>query len=351
MCFTYLAEITPKEVRGKYLVIAGSFFTFGELLTCGASYFTLNGISSGNWQLLLICVAQPAILCWFGTLLFIHESPRYLIVSRGNLKDGIRILKKIAEQNGADIALNDPQIKRMERWMMSNSVIQDNRAGSVRSLFKGEMKFVTMFIWPVWFILSLSYYGMVYILPQVLSALDNQDSNSSNKNDLMSITLPALGELPSVLLGCLVVESVTFGRKKSMIIGFWITAILCGLSTFAPAFIVWITGARGILNGVFIIASPYTTELYPTKIRATGLGMASAFSRVGGSLMPFLSQSLFSLGTKIPFLGFGCFCLLGGICCFLIPYDTTKKELDFEYSLKRDGKSSLFASRYASNQD
>ena len=337
MCFTYLAEITPKEVRGKYLVIAGSFFTFGELLTCGVSYFALDSMSSGNWRVLLVFVAQPALLCWLcwlGTLLFIHESPRYLIVSRGDLEQGAEILQKISRNNRGNICIDDSQVNSMRKWMESNHTIQNNEVASLSALFKREMKLITPLIWSIWFILSLSYYGMVNILPQVLKALHNENSDVSNndKNDLIDITLPVLGELPSVVIGYLVVESVTFGRKKSMIIGFWISSILCTLAVLAPGFTVWVTGARGILNGVFIIASPYTTELYPTKIRATGLGMASAFSRVGGSLMPFTTQTLFELGTKIPFLGFAIFCLVGGICCFFIPYDTTKKELDFDDS-------------------
>ena len=338
MCFTYLAEITPKEVRGKYLVIAGSFFTFGELLTCAVSYFALDGISSGNWRALLIWVAQPAILCWIGTIFYIHESPRYLIVSKGEIEQGIEILRKIAKENNVSITLNDTQINGVKRWMASSSVMQNSEVASLKSLFNGRMKYVTPFIWSIWFILSLTYYGMVNILPQILKALHDESPDENNVSDLVSITMPVLGEFPSVVIGYLVVESATFGRKKSMIIGFWITSALCALAVFAPGFTLWNTGARGLLNGVFIIASPYTTELYPTQIRATGLGMASASSRVGGSLMPFVTQSLFEIGPKIPFLGFSLFCLIGGLCCFFIPYDTTKKELDFDNSSMENGQ-------------
>lgn len=57
MCFTYLAEITPKEVRGKYLVFAGAFFTIGELFACIVGYFTLDSLEAGNWRLLFLIVA------------------------------------------------------------------------------------------------------------------------------------------------------------------------------------------------------------------------------------------------------------------------------------------------------
>jgi len=37
----------------------------------------------------------------------------------------------------------------------------------------------------------------------------------------------------------------------------------------------------------FTLAYEYTGEIYPTKHRAKGLGMAGSYSRIGGILMPW----------------------------------------------------------------
>jgi len=338
MCFTYMAEITPKESRGRWLVLGGLFFTFGELMTCLGAFFTLDGISSGNWHLLLVIVAQPCLLCWLGVVFFLYESPRYLIASKKEAREGAEILNKIAKQNSADVNLGDADVIALENWLKSNEVLKDKKMGRLQDLFKAESKFVTIFLWPVWFILSLTYYGMVYILPQIISELYPDSGDADN---LWSVTLPVLAEIPSVILGVLVIERGTFGRKTSMVLGFLLTSTSCFLAVFTPFFNLWVTGARGVLNGVFTIVTPYTTELYPTTVRATGLGMASSFSRIGGALMPWVTQKLFSIGPKVPFLGFGVFCVVGAICCGLIPYDTTKRELDFNYSTVKSWASVL----------
>jgi len=338
MCFTYMAEITPKESRGRWLVLGGLFFTFGELMTCLAAFFTLDGISSGNWHSLLVIVAQPCLLCWLGVIFFLYESPRYLIASKKDAREGAKILNEIAKQNRVEMVLGDSDVAALENWLKSNEVLNTKKNGRFRDLFKAESKFVTIFLWPVWFILSLTYYGMVYILPQILSTLYPDSGDSEN---LWSVTLPALAEIPSVLLGVMVIESGKFGRKTSMVIGFFITSASCFLSVFTPQFNLFVTVARGVLNGVFTIVTPYTTELYPTTVRATGLGMASAFSRIGGAVMPWMTQKLFGIGPKIPFLGFGACCILGALFCAMIPYDTTKRELDFNYSTVKSWASVL----------
>ena len=328
LCFTYLTEITPKENRGKYLVIAGGFFTIGELFTCFSAFYTLDGISSGNWRLLLVYVAQPALLCFLGVVFFLHESPRYLFAVKHEYEEGTEILQKIYQQNSQNIELTDNEIQGLKEWVETNENLKSQEVASISALFSGKNKFTTIYLWPIWFALCLGYYGMVYILPQIVEKLHLSTQNK--QDDLWSITLPAIGEIPSVILGCLVVERASLGRRKSMLIGFLFGALFCALAVFESHFDIWTIAARMIYNTLFIIVSPYTTELYPTTIRATGLGMASAFSRIGGASATWFSQELLRMDVKMPFLGFSCLCLLGAFCCWMINQETTNQELDID---------------------
>ena len=325
ICFSYLAEITPKEVRGKYLVLAGGFFTLGELLTCLVGSFTLGGVSSGNWRLLLIWIAQPALICWLGVTVFIHESPRYLITVRKEFEQGVEILNRIIQTNSSDLSITEKDIKGLIEWTKSSDALKSQEKASISVLFNTDTRAITICLWPIWFVLCLTYYGMVFILPEIIEVLNSVN----HKKDLWSITLPVFGELPSIIVGYLIIENANFGRRKSIIAGFGLGALLCLFAGVAPYFEVWVTGVRMVLNGVFIIVPAYTTELYSTPIRATGLGMASAFSRLGGAATTWMTQALFNIAPKAPFLGFSVLCLLGGYCCYMIPYDTTNKELDF----------------------
>ena len=53
--------------------------------------------------------------------------------------------------------------------------------------------------------------------------------------------------------------------------------------------IVFAMAGKFFITGNFCLAYTYTGELYPTLLRARGIGAASMMARVGGILAPFLS--------------------------------------------------------------
>lgn len=55
----------------------------------------------------------------------------------------------------------------------------------------------------------------------------------------------------------------------------------------------------------FTISYEYTGEIYPTRHRAKGLGMAGAYSRIGGILMPWVGIYISKIGKYLPYLIFG----------------------------------------------
>jgi len=326
MCITYLTEITPKEVRGKWLVLAGGFFTLGEFLACFIAFFTLDSSSSGNWRALFIWVAQPAVLCALGIKYLMHESPRYEIVVKKNYNGGVKILESIAKVNGVPLELNEEDADRIKNHLESSKTPAQNeeKTASFSMLLKGKFKMISLYLWPIWMVLSLVYYGMVYILPMALAAL----RNSSSGDDIWGVVLAVCSEIPSIVFGFFMVENSKFGRKNSLVYGFAGCSIACLFAGVLGSFVLWVSVARGVINFAFTIIYPYTAELYPTTIRTTGLGTASAASKVGGMLMPWITLSLFDVGPKVPFIGFCIFCALGAFCCYKLPYDTTNKELD-----------------------
>lgn len=48
--------------------------------------------------------------------------------------------------------------------------------------------------------------------------------------------------------------------------------------------------ARGIIAGVFQAAYVYTPEVYPTSLRAVGVGSCSAMARLGAMVTPYVAQ-------------------------------------------------------------
>lgn len=101
-----------------------------------------------------------------------------------------------------------------------------------------------------------------------------------------------LAEIPSNVLGWFIIEKKFFGRRRSLFLSFLICGFVCIIcyksDTNESLLIVCSSLLRFAYNLIFNLIYPYTTEIYPTKIRITGLGMASGWSRIGSMIMPWL---------------------------------------------------------------
>jgi putative MFS transporter len=70
-----------------------------------------------------------------------------------------------------------------------------------------------------------------------------------------------------------------------------------------------VTLAYGILSSVNVLLYLYTPEIYPTRMRAMGTGMATAWLRLGSSAGPAIVGTLVA-GGKLS----GVFLVFAGIC-------------------------------------
>lgn len=335
---TFVCEITPQKIRGKVLIFFGLFFTFGELMTCLIAYIFMDDLGHGNWRAITIWSSIPGLLTFILCCFFLEESPRYLLVFR-KYNQFYLLIDKILKLNSNSVSsLTENEINSITNWaeeQQLNLVSKQNNANP-KELFSGNRKRITPWLWIMWFVLTCVYYGIIFVLPEILSK-SNSDQNTKEKNDkdFQNIAWSVFSELPASCLAMFLVESHHFGRKKSISITFFLTFLTCFIAYFdlesQNFFIILSTGSRFFLSITFSIIYPYTTELYPTQIRTTGLGFASAFSRIGGISMPWISFGFFRLGIRGPFLAYGILCLFAFLASLMIPYDTTGIELDKDF--------------------
>lgn len=71
----------------------------------------------------------------------------------------------------------------------------------------------------------------------------------------------------------------------------------------------------------------YTSEVYPTSCRATGMGLCSTLTRLGGTVTPLIGEALLSQAYFIPFLTYGVALGLCGVLALFLPYETLGREL------------------------
>ena len=170
------------------------------------------------------------------------------------------------------------------------------------------------------------YYGIVMLLPLVLSKIPNQALNGT----ILQLVVSNCSEIVGAACASLLIDVKGLGRKNSMILCFICSGsfsiITYGLQ--GGDFIIFATGAKFFLCMAFIFSFQYTVEIYPTKIRGTGIGMANGVGRSGGVLMPFVVGYLVTVDLYSPFLLFFFIAIITSISNKFLPFDTLGKQLD-----------------------
>jgi putative MFS transporter len=260
-----LAEYLPPQRRGRYLVLLDFFWPVGLLLAIGLSWLFLDRLG-GAWRWLFVAAALPAFLAAV-VRRALPESP-YWLARRGRLAEAAGVLGGITGQpvDSASLAMSvEP-------------------SSSPRELFASRLRATSMVIILVWVALNVSYYGLFIWLPGVLGA-----QGTVALNAYVLLALVALAQFPGYAASLWLVEA--WGRKSTL------AAFLAlgGVSalTFALAHSTTVYVAALFFVGFFNLGAwgavyPYTSELFPTRLRSTAFGMVEGVGKAAAIAGPYL---------------------------------------------------------------
>ena len=193
----------------------------------------------------------------------------------------------MAEENGAPLPA-DFQLRA------EASRARSEQASPLALIFRAPLLRATLMLSAVWFLLSLAYYGIFTWLPGIFAAQGFTFLRTYENTFIL-----ALAQLPGYFSAAWLVER--WGRKRTL------AAYLVGGALFTYAFAVAtslpVILAAAIMMSFFALGAwgclyAYTPELYPTTVRASGMGWASAVARMAGIVAPLLSARL--LGLSLP---------------------------------------------------
>ena len=310
--------------------------SIGQLYGILVGYLVMQDLSTGNWRALIAFSTIPGCFAALACFFILDESARFELLN-GNEESSLKILGKMNSENGK---MNMESIDDRTRDGLIEWTQQQNRMnlkedkGSIKSLFKGDGKFITPMIWLNWFSSSFIYYGILVMFPYILEKLRPAGQaavEGENFNDLMKIFISTSTEIISVLLSACVIENKKFGRKNSMIIFYGLVCLLnciVFLDKYHMRFVFWVTLGRVFVAMTFIFCFQFTSEYYSTMVRTTGIGMANGVGRLGGMVMPWICFALIEYDLFSPFLAFCALALLSSMLSAALPYDTTGRELD-----------------------
>jgi len=339
------SEITPVNLRGRGIVAINFFFSLGKFYAVIVAKFCLDDLTHGNWRAMLIWCSLPSLIVYVGTWIFVKESPRFLIAV-GRIEEGVEILNHMAAVNHPEAheVVSHDDVEELQEWQRTMFNTKD--AADIRALFTPKYKRITVLMWIMWFTLNFTFYGMLFILPFILSKLEG-GSESGGTGGLNGLLYTIAGEIPSIVIALFIIEREAFGRKGTIIYAnilatlIFFIAFISSTSILVPLLSV----GRLFLKLNFAMIYPLTTEFYPTTIRTAGMGFASGVGRLGSAIMPYGLLRMFEISTLTPMLGFAICSAIHGVAAYLLPYDTRGKQLDLleDFDQKTSGKKTSIA--------
>lgn len=249
---TLVSESVPIKERGRVIVMLESFWAAGWLIAAIISYFV---IPKYGWQAAFLIGALPVF---------------YALYLRRNIEDSPRYIEQ----------------KEEKKLSLSKRIAFIWSKPYMRS---------TIVLWVLWFTVVFSYYGIFLWLPSVMIL-----KGFSLVKSFQYVLIMTLAQLPGYFTAAYFIEK--FGRKFVLVVYLTLTAVAAvwfGMANSVTTLL--ISGALlsffnlGAWGGLYA----YTPELYPTKARATGTGLAAAIGRIGGILGPFLVGYLVSKNVDI----------------------------------------------------
>nr|VDD39037.1 unnamed protein product [Brassica oleracea] len=302
----YIAEITPKHVRGT--------FTFSNQLLQNAGvsmvYFCGNFL---EWRMMALLGALPCVIQAIG-LFFVPESPRWL-AKVGTEKELENSLLRLRGRD-ADISHEASEIQLMTRMVESDS------KSSFSDLF--QRKYRHTLVVGIGLMLIQQFSGSAAVISYASTIF-----RKAGFSVAIGSTMLGLFMIPKAMIGLILVDK--WGRRPLLLTsacGMTITSMLLGLAfalqqkmqllpeltpvfTFICVTLYIATYAIGVGGLPWVIMS----EIFPINIKVTAGSLVTLASWSSSSIVTYAFNFLFEWSTQGTFYIFGA--IGGGALLFI----------------------------------
>lgn len=340
---TYLAEMSPRDRRGRMVTQNELMIVSGQLLA-----FILNAIlgvafgATGHiWRYMLAIASLPAVILWLG-MLSMPESPRWLILE-GRVSEALQVLKKIRDERTAIFEMNEIEDNLATEKNAGKASYKELAVPWVRRIvFIGMGISICQQISGV---NSIMYYGTQILTEAGFSTEAALIGNIANGVISVAATIFGIwmmgrhGRRPLIMTG-------QIGTMACLLAIGIMSALLSG-TVALPYVILCLTVTFLFFQQGFL--SPVTwlllSELFPLRLRGMGMGCAVLCLWLTnfciGSAFPYL---LFTFGLSSTFYIFAVIGLLGLLFVYRFVPETkgrSLEEIEAHFRKQKDSRSML----------
>jgi putative MFS transporter len=302
-----VTEYCPYRLRGRMLSVLAVAWASGYVGAYCVG-FLLRGLGADAWRWMLLSSAIPSAVI-VPLRIGVPESPLWLVNHGQSAKAAEVVAAKFGDALEPPRRTASPSDAECSQW---------------QSLFLPTLRSRTLIACLFYTCQVVPFFALGTFTPHVLDALNV-------RNAYLGGLVYTLFLLVGAVVGLLVVDRLS--RRGFLIGSFYICsatlAILCAWNNMPAAATVGLFAIfSAVLAAAVNLEYVYTPELFPTGLRASGVGLAVAVSRLGAAigtfLLPLVVQTIgihFALGGCISVL------LAGGIGCQLWAPETRDTRL------------------------
>jgi putative MFS transporter len=286
----FISELAKAQGRGRFVLLYELVFPVGLV---AASLLGLWLVPHLGWQYMFVIGALPALLALVLRSL-LPESPRWLAV-RGRNAEAEAAMSLIETETQKATGQPLPPVKPV--------VSTSDKGASWSDLFGPVYLRRTLVVWVIWFAAYFVNYGLTIWLPTLYRTVFKLPLDVSLRYGLITQAVGLLG----TLICALAIDHV--GRRLWFAVSFAAATPALAAVALLPApsaeqVLTFMTIAYFFISSINIGVYLYTPELYPTRVRALGVGAATAWLRFASMIGPTVVGMMLAGGLPSVFVTF-----------------------------------------------
>merc|ERR1711990_128285 len=274
------------------------FFAVGYISLSLIAYY------ARDWHYMQLIISLCCVP-FFAIYFFLPPSPRWLYSKKRN-QEARATMKLVSSRTGGTI--DDSFMETFEEKIIANDVKStetEAQANPIDLLKPKQMRKITFIMLYCWFVTSMIYYGL------------GLNAGALSGNIFENNALNGIFDMLSKIVAPICLQTPFLGRRGSLALMFFIGGVSCIgamlLNLYSNCDQVTSSGCMADVkneetcnmmmkqvsrwlafigkfasSALFTIVYTYSAELYPTCVRGSALGLASAGGRIGGAISPLI---------------------------------------------------------------